>query len=145
MPNLPSHPCAWLGVAPIVIATTSRKNFEWLKKLGANVVICSRTVDELEAAAARITEESGKRCLAVPTDVRDPEAVQALADVGRVADLAHLAVHVLHPVRLADKCLVRLCLGGSGDPPSLPRFRAGYRRPRNFARKSMVLPEIHNS
>jgi NAD(P)-dependent dehydrogenase (short-subunit alcohol dehydrogenase family) len=49
-----------------------------MAKLGANVVICSRTVDELEAAASRITEQSGNRCLAVPTDVKNEEAVIAL-------------------------------------------------------------------
>jgi NAD(P)-dependent dehydrogenase (short-subunit alcohol dehydrogenase family) len=49
-----------------------------LAKLGASVVICSRTVDELEAAAARIESESGSRCLAVPTDVKDEDAVIAL-------------------------------------------------------------------
>ena len=47
-------------------------------KLGANVVICSRTVSELEAAASRITEETSNRCLAVPTDVKDEEAVARL-------------------------------------------------------------------
>jgi NAD(P)-dependent dehydrogenase (short-subunit alcohol dehydrogenase family) len=46
-----------------------------LAQLGAEVVICSRTIDELEAAAARIAEESGRRCLAVPTDVKDEGAV----------------------------------------------------------------------
>ena len=46
-----------------------------LAKLGAAVVIASRTADELESAAARISAESGARCLAVPTDVKDEEAV----------------------------------------------------------------------
>lgn len=49
-----------------------------LAKLGAKVVICSRTVAELEAAAARISAESGSRCLAVPTDVKEEDAVIAL-------------------------------------------------------------------
>ncbi len=49
-----------------------------LARLGANVVICSRTVDELEAAAARITQASGNRCLAVPTDVKNEDAIIAL-------------------------------------------------------------------
>ena len=49
-----------------------------LAKLGASLVICSRTADELEAAAGRIAAESGGRCLAVPTDVKDEEAVIAL-------------------------------------------------------------------
>ncbi|MCW1428668.1 SDR family NAD(P)-dependent oxidoreductase [Novosphingobium sp. JCM 18896] len=51
-----------------------------LAKLGASVVICSRTVDELEAAAARIAAESGQRCLAVPTDVKNEDAVIALVE-----------------------------------------------------------------
>ena len=44
-------------------------------KLGASVVIASRTADELEAAARRIEAESGARCIPVPTDVKDEEAV----------------------------------------------------------------------
>lgn len=47
-------------------------------RLGASVVICSRTVDELEAAAAQIAKESGSKCLAVPTDVKNEEACIAL-------------------------------------------------------------------
>jgi len=46
-----------------------------LARLGASVVIASRTADELEAAAARITAQSGSQCLAVPTDVKDEDAV----------------------------------------------------------------------
>jgi citronellol/citronellal dehydrogenase len=49
-----------------------------LARLGASVVIASRTESELEAAAARIAEQSGSRCLAVPTDVKDEAAVVAL-------------------------------------------------------------------
>jgi citronellol/citronellal dehydrogenase len=67
-----------------------------LAKLGASVVICSRTVDELEAAAARIARESGSRCLAVPTDVKDEDAVIALVqrtidEFGRVDILVNNA------------------------------------------------------
>ncbi len=51
-----------------------------LARLGANVVICSRTVEELEAAAARIAEASGSRCLAVPTDVKDEETCIRLVE-----------------------------------------------------------------
>ena len=51
-----------------------------LARLGATTVICSRTVDELEAAAARIAEASGKPCLPVPTDVKDEEAVIRLVE-----------------------------------------------------------------
>ena len=65
-------------------------------KLGASVVICSRTVDELEAAAAHVAAESGSRCLAVPTDVKDEDAVIALVqrtmdEFGRVDVLVNNA------------------------------------------------------
>ena len=46
-----------------------------LASLGASVVICSRSAEELQAAAARIGRESGSQCLAVPTDVKDEDAV----------------------------------------------------------------------
>lgn len=49
-----------------------------LARLGANVVIAARTADELEAAAARIADASGSRCLAVPTDVKSEEAIVAM-------------------------------------------------------------------
>lgn len=67
-----------------------------LARLGAHVVICSRTVDELEAAAARITVESGSKCLAVPTDVKNEEACIALvertvAEFGRIDILVNNA------------------------------------------------------
>lgn len=47
-------------------------------RLGASVVVASRTADELERAARRIRDESGSACLAVPTDVKDEDAVVAL-------------------------------------------------------------------
>lgn len=49
-----------------------------LARLGATVVIASRTVEELEAAADRIGKESGSRCLAVPTDVKQEESCAAM-------------------------------------------------------------------
>ena len=60
-----------------------------LARLGASVVIAARTVPELEAAAARIAEASGSRCIAVPTDVKDEAACVALiertiAEFGRI-------------------------------------------------------------
>jgi len=60
-----------------------------LAKLGASVVICSRTAEELEAAAARIASESGSKCLAIPTDVKDEEAVirmveRTIEEFGRI-------------------------------------------------------------
>jgi citronellol/citronellal dehydrogenase len=45
-----------------------------LATLGAHVVIASRTADELERSAASIAEQSGGKCLAVPTDVKKEES-----------------------------------------------------------------------
>ena len=45
---------------------------------GADVVIASRTADELQRKAAAIRESSGRRCLAVPTDVKDEQQVVSL-------------------------------------------------------------------
>lgn len=47
-----------------------------LARTGARVVICGRRPEPLEAVAA----ELGEDCLAVPTDVREPEQVEALVD-----------------------------------------------------------------
>jgi NAD(P)-dependent dehydrogenase (short-subunit alcohol dehydrogenase family) len=49
-----------------------------LARLGAEVAIAARTVDELEAAAARIRSEYGARCIAIPTDVKDEDAIVRL-------------------------------------------------------------------
>ncbi len=51
-----------------------------LAKRGADLAIAGRKADVLENAAQQIREESGRRCLAVPTDVRKPEQCQALMD-----------------------------------------------------------------
>lgn len=65
-------------------------------RLGANVVIASRSADELAAAAARIAAESGSKCLAVPTDVKDEDAIIRLVqrtvdEFGRVDVLVNNA------------------------------------------------------
>ena len=67
-----------------------------LARLGASTVICSRTADELEAAAARIAETSGNRCLPVPTDVKNEESVirmveRTIDEFGRVDVLVNNA------------------------------------------------------
>ena len=46
---------------------------------GADVVIAARRAQRLEETAAAVTA-TGRRCLAVPADVSDPEACRALAD-----------------------------------------------------------------
>jgi len=57
-------------------------------RLGAKVVICGRTAEKLEAVAA-FARERGASMLAVPTNVREPEQVEALfqrihAEFGRL-------------------------------------------------------------
>jgi NAD(P)-dependent dehydrogenase (short-subunit alcohol dehydrogenase family) len=46
-------------------------------RLGANVVIASRNMENLEPTAAEI-ESVGSACLAIPTNIREPEEVDAL-------------------------------------------------------------------
>ncbi len=45
---------------------------------GADVVVASRTVEELERTAAAVREATGRRCLAAPTDVKNEEQVAHL-------------------------------------------------------------------
>ena len=47
-----------------------------LARTGAKIVVCGRRAEPLEAVRA----ELGEDCLAVPTDVREPEQVAALVD-----------------------------------------------------------------
>ena len=46
---------------------------------GASVVVCGRRTEPLEETRAAV-EALGTECLAVPTDVREPEQVEALVD-----------------------------------------------------------------
>jgi 7-alpha-hydroxysteroid dehydrogenase len=54
-----------------------------LAQAGADVVVSSRTEDQLRKVAADV-EAAGRRALAVPSDLSDPEAAAALA--GRAVD-----------------------------------------------------------
>lgn len=51
-----------------------------LGEAGADLVIAGRKQERLDTAAAEIVAETGRRCIAVSTDVRDPEAAKALID-----------------------------------------------------------------
>ncbi|MCB2077020.1 MAG: SDR family oxidoreductase [Novosphingobium sp.] len=67
-----------------------------LAKLGADVVVASRTLDELEAAAGRIAAESGSRCIAVQTDVKNEDSCtnlvrQTVETFGRIDVLVNNA------------------------------------------------------
>jgi 3-oxoacyl-[acyl-carrier protein] reductase len=47
---------------------------------GADVAIAARTLNDLERTAASIEADSGKRCLIVPTDVKDEPQVVAMIE-----------------------------------------------------------------
>lgn len=49
-----------------------------LARLGADVVVASRTAEVLEETAQTVARETGRRCIAIPTDVRDEEQVVRL-------------------------------------------------------------------
>jgi 3-oxoacyl-[acyl-carrier protein] reductase len=51
-----------------------------LAREGARVSICSHLADEIQAAEARLKEETGGQVMATVCDVRDPAAIQAWAD-----------------------------------------------------------------
>lgn len=62
---------------------------EALAILGARTAILSRNADHLHSAADEITQRTGRGCLAVPADVREPEQVDSavagvLARFGRL-------------------------------------------------------------
>ena len=63
-----------------------------LAEAGADVALGARRVDRL-AETARLVEETGRRSIAVTTDVADPDACQALVDE-TVAELGHVDVLV---------------------------------------------------
>lgn len=51
-----------------------------LAQRGADIFIAARRVEALEATAAQINAQTGRRVEILPTDVTDPEAAQALID-----------------------------------------------------------------
>jgi len=67
-----------------------------LARHGADVVIASRTLEDLERTAASVRALGGGRCLSVPTDVRDEEQVirmtqRTIDEFGRIDILVNNA------------------------------------------------------
>lgn len=78
-----------------------------LARDGADVVIAARRAGPLETLAAAIEEETGRRVLAVPTDVKDLAACDALVErtieaFGRVDALVNNATHPFERVRVEE-------------------------------------------
>lgn len=64
-----------------------------MAQFGADIVVCGRRPEPLEEMAASVIAQTGRRCLAMPTDVRDEEAVKALID-GTVERLGRIDILV---------------------------------------------------
>jgi citronellol/citronellal dehydrogenase len=67
-----------------------------LAEHGADVAIAARTVDDLDRTSAAVTSATGRRCLPVPTDVKDEQQVTRLVqrtvdELGRVDILVNNA------------------------------------------------------
>jgi hypothetical protein len=54
---------------------------------GCHLVLAARSAAELEALCERLAARHGVRARAVATDLRDPEQLQALAEIGRDVDV----------------------------------------------------------
>jgi NADP-dependent 3-hydroxy acid dehydrogenase YdfG len=83
-----SEPSGVSGKTAIVTGASSgigRAIAERLGGSGAHVILSGRTPDAMEQSAARITEQGG-RATVVVSDVRDPQAVQALVGTAMDAD-----------------------------------------------------------
>ncbi len=50
-------------------------------RLGANVVLCGRTMAKLEAAADAMEQLVGKRPVAAPMSIREPDQIEAMLDM----------------------------------------------------------------
>ncbi len=60
-----------------------------LAEAGADVAICSRTLDNAQTAAAALADDTGRRAVGYACDVRDEDSVEAfvsavIADLGRI-------------------------------------------------------------
>jgi glucose 1-dehydrogenase/3-oxoacyl-[acyl-carrier protein] reductase len=71
------------GNSALVTASSSglgRASAKALAEAGANVAICARGEEQLEDAKAEIVEAGDGDVVAVPTDITDPDEIEALVD-----------------------------------------------------------------
>src|SRR6056297_1692261 len=83
------------GDAALVTASSSglgKASAAALAREGADVVLCSRSEDRLDAAAEDVREEAAGEVVTVPTDITDPDDVEAVvaATVDAFGDLDHV-------------------------------------------------------
>ena len=64
-----------------------------LASYGADVAVAARTLDDLEHTSATVEEATGRRCLVVPTDVKDEEQVVRMVE-RTVGELGRLDILV---------------------------------------------------
>lgn len=62
-----------------------------LAECGADLVLAGRKLDALENTAKKIREETNRRCIAVPTDVTDPDQATKLIDT-TIAEFGRLDI-----------------------------------------------------
>jgi NAD(P)-dependent dehydrogenase (short-subunit alcohol dehydrogenase family) len=96
-------------------------------RLGADCVIASRNPENLEPTAKEI-EDLGRRCLAVPTNIRDPESVDnlvngAISEMGKIDFLINNAggQFPANPLDISDngwRAVVDLNLNGTWNVTS---------------------------
>ena len=91
-PDLTGRAAIVTGGGTGIGASTARL----LARHGADVVIASRTLEDLERTAASVRALGGGRCLSVPTDVRDEEQVirmtqRTIDEFGRIDILVNNA------------------------------------------------------
>jgi NAD(P)-dependent dehydrogenase (short-subunit alcohol dehydrogenase family) len=71
------------GDAALVTASSSglgKASAAALAREGADVVLCSRSGDRLDAAAADVREDAAGEVVTVPTDITDPDDVEAVVE-----------------------------------------------------------------
>ena len=96
-------------------------------RLGADCVIASRNPENLDPTAKEI-EDMGRRCLAVPTNIRDPESVDnlvssAIAEMGKIDFLINNAggQFPANPLDISDngwRAVIDLNLNGTWNVTS---------------------------
>jgi 3-oxoacyl-[acyl-carrier protein] reductase len=107
-----------------------------LARNGADVAIAGRRLDILEATAAEIAGQTGRRCLPIRCDVRDPDQVQQMVDktvaaLGRIDILINNAggakqamLRNVTPAMWQNEFALNVHAAFYGSNAALPYFKA---------------------